>query len=86
MIIYYPPNRPAVASYRCAVYGMIPLLGLILGPAAICWGVVGWRRYRSHPDERGHAHALFGIIVGSLEILTNILGFYFIWLGLQSPA
>src|SRR5262249_2951347 len=42
-----PPNRSAVWAYRVAVLGLVPGLGLGLGPAALVWGLAaGWRGRR----------------------------------------
>jgi hypothetical protein len=77
-------NPSALAAYRCAVYGLIPLAGLILGPAAVTLGILGWRHFRLHPDDKGLGHAATGIILGLLELLTNCVGLTFIWIGLTS--
>jgi len=77
-------NPSALAAYRCAVYGLIPLAGLVLGPAAVALGILGWRHSRLHPDNKGLGHAATGIILGLLELLTNSVGLTFIWIGLTS--
>ncbi len=81
-----PDNPPAVAAYRCAVWGMIPIAGLILGPAALGFGVAGYRRAKTEGESRGIGHALTGIILGSLELISNVVGLFLIWIGIQSLA
>jgi hypothetical protein len=36
-------NPPARVAYRCALYGLIPVLGLVLGPLAVGFGCVALR-------------------------------------------
>lgn len=73
-----PKNRAAGRGYVCAVAGLIPGLGLLLGPLAIVFGWVGWRRFQRDPAIWGGGHALLSIVLGSLEILVNVVGFGFI--------
>ena len=79
-----PPNVRALTAYRYAVYGLIPIVGLILGPAAIIWGILGLRYYRTAPPDRGIGHARAAIILGLLELLTNAIGLALIGIGLAS--
>jgi hypothetical protein len=79
-----PRNRAAVQAYRCALYGLIPGVGLLLGGAAIVYGIVGRRRFHEDPELRGLGHAIAGIVLGTLELLSNGIGLAFIWVGLQS--
>ena len=80
-----PSSNPrAMAAYRCAVYGLIPLAGLVLGPVAVALGILGWRHYRAHPKDRGQGHAGAAVILGALELLTNSIGLTLIWIGLAS--
>ncbi len=79
-----PNNPPALAAYRVAVYGLIPVAGLFCGPVAVALGILGWRHSRSHPGDRGLGHALTGVILGTLELLTNGIGLAFIWVGLST--
>lgn len=77
-------NPPAKAAYRCAVYGLIPGAGLLLGPAAMFLGMLGWRHFRKAPQGLGAGHAVAAILLGSLELLSNVVGFWFIAIGLSS--
>jgi hypothetical protein len=67
-------NGPALASYYLGIFSLIPCVGLPLGIAAICYGVMGLRRERANPAVRGGAHAWVGIICGSLFGVLNFLG------------
>lgn len=71
-------NPRAVTAYRCCLLGLIPFVGMVLGFVAIILGVLGWRHARFHPDDQGMLHSVVGIVVGSLELLTNWVGFLLI--------
>lgn len=79
-----PDNPRAVAAYRYALYGLIPVLGLVLGGLALGFGISGYFHARAHPEAKGHGHAMTGIILGGLEFLTNGLGLFLIGTGLHS--
>ncbi len=79
-----PRNRAAVLAYRCAVFGLIPGLGLLLGGAAIGLGIVGRKRFLADPEQRGLGHAMAGIVLGALELLTNAIGLACIWVGVTA--
>ena len=64
-------NGMALASYYCGVFGLIPALGLVLGILAVIFGIVGLRHKRRHPNHGGTAHAVVGIVLGSLAGLAN---------------
>jgi hypothetical protein len=79
-----PTNPRALTAYRFAVYGLIPLAGLFLGPIAVALGVLGLRHCRAHPADKGQGHAGAAVLLGVLEVLTNTVGLTFIWIGLAS--
>jgi hypothetical protein len=81
-----PANRTAVIAYRCAAYGLLPGIGLLLGPLAILFGIVGYRRFKAAPASRGASHSVAAIVLGSMELLSNGAGFIFLWIGFQSLA
>jgi hypothetical protein len=63
-------NPQALAAYYCGIFALIPLVGNLLGPAALVLGVVGMRRIAEMPGLPGRAHALTGVILG---IITTLL-------------
>ena len=67
-------NSQALTAYYVGVFGLIPCIGALLGPAAVVFGVLGLRYARQHPQTSGTAHALVGIGLGVLEILFNVFG------------
>ena len=67
-------NPMALASYYCGVFGLISCclaLG-IFGIVPIILGFLGLRYAKQHPEARGQAHAITGIVLGLLEVLTFI--------------
>ena len=66
-------NGMALAAYYCGVFGLIPCVGLILGPLSIIFGIMGLRKVRDNPQARGTGHAITGIVLGSLEVLGNLV-------------
>lgn len=77
-------NPRALCSYRFALFGLIPFAGLVLGPAALAWGILGLRLERINPSNKGTAQALAGIVLGALELLTNWVGLLFLIIGWTS--
>jgi hypothetical protein len=78
LIPYHNPK--SLAAYYCGVFGMIPVLGLILGPIALILGIQGIRFARKH-DAGGMGHSIAGLILGILVTLLNwggaVFGVYF---------
>jgi predicted Zn finger-like uncharacterized protein len=62
-------NGRALAAYYCGVFSFIPCVGLILGPIALIFGILGLRFAKAHPTARGGGHAIAGIVMGSLTTL-----------------
>ncbi|MFN4258834.1 MAG: hypothetical protein ACK4RK_06020 [Gemmataceae bacterium] len=82
-------NHPARRSYYCGIIGMIPVLGLVLGPAAILFGLLGVRQAQADPQQGGLAHAIAGTVLGAAELLTNAAGLALIcwgWHSLSAPG
>ena len=67
-------NGKALAAYYVGVFSLIPCLGLILGPIAIIFGLLGLRYVREHPRAHGTGHAWAGIILGGLVTLAHLGG------------
>jgi len=72
---FTPRRNPlAVRSYVTALYGLTPLLGLVLGLVAIVLGLIGLKRQRLDPDVGGANFATAGIVIGSIDLIFNIAG------------
>jgi hypothetical protein len=56
-------NPVIVAAYRCMVLGLVPPLGLLLGPAALVLAFVGFLRSRASPTpvRSGPAFAVMAL-------------------------
>lgn len=76
-------NRLGLAAYRCSLLAMIPFLGLIFGPIAVVLGVLGWRRERRQPSERGGGQATAAVVLGGATLVTNWAGLFFLLRGLS---
>ena len=78
-------NPREAPAYRCAIYGLIPVAGLFLGPAAIVLGFIGLLRQPTDPKKAyGIGPARAAILLGTLELITNGVGLTFIGIGLVS--
>jgi hypothetical protein len=75
-------NGAACRAYRISVYGLVPGLGLILGPVAIILAILARRRGRGNPEFTAHTPARAAIVLGTLITLTNWIGVLLMVLGL----
>ncbi len=66
-------NGPALASYYCGVFSLIPCVGIPLGITALVLGILGLKKRRENPQVRGAAHAWIGIILGGGCALANLI-------------
>src|SRR3954447_5601963 len=64
-------NLPALSGYYFAIFSLIPIAGLVLGPLALTMGLAGLTRAGRDPAARGFGHALFSVVVGVLVIVFN---------------
>jgi hypothetical protein len=67
-------NWQAEFAWNCAMWGLIPVVGLLLGIVGVVLGLLGWIRVRRHPDDLGIRHAVGSILLGSVEIGVNFVG------------
>jgi len=77
-------NPRALSAFRCGVYGLIPFVGLLLGPLAVLFGILGLRHVKSNPADKGASHAIAGIVLGAMELVANWLGLMFVLHGLAT--
>jgi hypothetical protein len=64
-------NQPALMGYYYAIFGLIPLAGLFLAPAAISYGLIGLDRGNRLPRNIGYGHALFATVAGIIGAILN---------------
>jgi hypothetical protein len=70
------PNRTALVAYRLAVLGLVPGLGLVLGPVAGLMAAYARRRGRSDPAFTAQGPATTAVLLGLALTLTNWAGLY----------
>jgi hypothetical protein len=68
------PLAPAARAYRCAVYSLIPLAGLLLGPLAIVLALRAWREGRRDEEARGSGYVVAALALGLATMLCNGAG------------
>jgi hypothetical protein len=78
------PNRVARLAYLVAVAGLVPGLGLVLGPVAALLGLLA-RRRRFDPAFAAHGPAKAGLALGILLTLTNWGGLVLMVAGWRNP-
>jgi hypothetical protein len=80
-------SRPSTAqrAYRCAVYSLIPLAGLVLGPVAIVLALLAWREGRRDPEARDIGHVLIALLFGLVTLLCHGAGLVLIVMALTAP-
>ena len=67
-------NRQARKAYLCAIFGLIPLAGLFLGPLAVFHGRRGYRDSKLDADGNGMGHSVVSMILGGLETVMHCIG------------
>jgi hypothetical protein len=74
-------NPKALAGYYCGFFALIPGVGLILAVVAFVLGIQGVRYATIHPEAKGTAHAITGIILGAVAFFCwNPLVCFLLWL------
>jgi hypothetical protein len=68
-------NGWALAAYYVGVFALIPIIGLLLGPLAFVFGVIGLRHASAHKNAHGRVHAIVGIVLGILTIVGHVVLF-----------
>lgn len=66
-------NPRALIAYYCAIFGLVPGVGLILGPVAIIFGVFGATYAEAHPHTKGMYHALLAVVLGTFELTAHVV-------------
>ncbi len=64
-------NPPALASYYLGVFSLIPILGGLLSILAIIFGIKGLKKRKQTPTVKGLAHAIVGIVLGTIVFLSH---------------
>jgi Domain of unknown function (DUF4190)/zinc-ribbon domain len=77
-------NPKALIGYYCSIVSLLPILGFVLGPAALTLGIMGLRHVRRRPEAHGTAHAIIAIVLGSIGTLISLSCGTLIIIGLLS--
>jgi hypothetical protein len=77
-------NPRALTAYRYAVVGIVPVVGLLLGPLAILLGILSWWEGGAKGQSKNGGFAAAAVILGVVEMLTNGVGLALMWIGLTS--
>ncbi len=51
-----PRQAAALRAYRCGIYSLIPLAGLVLGPVALLLALQAWREGRRDQEKQAPAY------------------------------
>jgi hypothetical protein len=65
-------NPQALIAYYLGVFSLIPCLGAVLGPGALVLGILGLSYRKKDETVGGMAHAIVGIVLGSLTTLAHL--------------
>ena len=76
-----PLSWPCTRAYWAAMAGLIPGVGLVLGPVAVVLGFIGWRHVKAEPACTVSGQATAAVVFGTLETLTNWVGLWLMVLG-----
>jgi hypothetical protein len=78
-------NPQALMGYYFAVFSILPLIGLGLGPMAIWKGIRGLGAIKENPELPGKAHGIVAITLGSITTIGHWLTLMFVLYSLLSP-
>ena len=74
-VSFLPEGNPhARRAYLCAVIGLIPGLGLLLGPPAVVFGMLGRRAALRDEFRSGLGHAYVSRVLGAIEFVFGVAG------------
>jgi hypothetical protein len=83
-----PTGRPgsAIAAGYLGLFGLFPFIGLPFGVGAIVCGVIALRKLKKEPHLLGRGRSWFGMIVGSIATLWNVLLIALLVIGLLAKS
>jgi len=65
-------NPPALIAYYLGLFSVVPVLGILLGTAALVLGTKGLINYKQQPAVGGAVHAWVGVLVGGMMFGVNV--------------
>jgi hypothetical protein len=63
-------NPRALASYYLGIFSLLPVIGIFSAIAAIILGIMALRYRSAHPEAKGGAHAIIGMVAGAIGLFT----------------
>jgi hypothetical protein len=78
-------NREAANAYRLSLIGMVPFLGLVLGPLSAWQATRIKRKSKDDPDFTAHTPVRAAVVIGILAGVTQWVGLGLMILGLLLP-
>jgi hypothetical protein len=66
-------NTMALVAYYLGVFGLIPGVGILLGPLALILGILGLRDFMTRENAGGIGHAVTGIVLGVIAIVEQVV-------------
>ena len=76
-------NQQALMGYYIAVFSLVPVFGLGLGPIAIWRGIRGWNAIKAQPELPGKAHAVVAMTLGSITTAAHWGALIFVMFSLR---
>jgi hypothetical protein len=71
-VSFLPDGNPSARrAYLCALFGLIPPLGVVLGPVAIGLGILGRRAALRDEFNRGMGHAYMSRLLGAIVFICH---------------
>jgi ribosomal protein L40E len=79
-------GRTAIAAFRCTLVGLVPGLGLVLGPIGVVLALVAYRLEQGGPSRKGIHPALGVLALAAGVLVTSWVGVLLMIYGLTSAA
>lgn len=64
-------NPSSLWGYYSGIISMLPLLGAVAVPIALIMSARGLKAYNANPEIYGKAHAITGLITGTIGLVIN---------------
>jgi hypothetical protein len=77
-------NPSALIAYYLGIFGLLPIIGILLAIPAVILGFKGLSHRKVNPAAKGAVHAWVGISLGTLSILYNSLIIFALVAGIMS--
>lgn len=83
-VSFLPDGNPnARRAYLCAILGLVPGLGVLFGPPAVVFGILGRSAALRDEFQRGLGHAWVSRTLGTIEAVCGLAGWACIALAIR---